>query len=523
MAFTAHMGVDHLPHAGLWGERDCMLLSEQPRWRAKGLNRGPASARRRLAAALAAGGLALLACGPAAGLLGGGTPTRLPASAATGVATAAATPTSALATATSATAVASGIQFVPGSSRKVCQLAGETDKQLNAPTVNQTETKWGLSGTDLGYAVEHDGKLFFLFGDSSATRDFNGQPNGPNSPARSRDDNDAIAFTTDASIATLAGCPRLTFIHGANGAYQSPVVLNAQGQPAITLRNDEIPTAGLSDGGHLYVFFATDNPVYLTGTPSPGNLGRPTRSVVGVSDDDGNTFHYAYDFSKGPRAKFITVAAAQGNDGYVYVWGTPDGALYRRAPPYLARTVVGSLGRPDGWTYWQGLTASGAPVFLPGESNASPLFHDSRPNAAGQPQVADCMGELGAAWNPFVKRWLLLYNCDNDSPGHPRGIYLRAAGQPWGPWSAPQTIFNPERDNGLCQFIHRAVTAAQPQCDNLAAPARLAEPGGVYGPFFLSRYTSGDAAQGTSTFYYTMSTWIPYTQVIMQTTIQRAP
>jgi hypothetical protein len=84
-------------------------------------------------------------------------------------------------------------------------------------------------------------------------------------------------------------------------------------------------------------------------------------------------------------------------------------------------------------------------------------------------------------------------------------------------------IFNPARDGGLCHFIHRAVTAASPQCDNLSEPDRLADSGGDYGPYFISRFTTGDAARGTSTFYYTLSTWNPYTEVVMQTSIQRSP
>ena len=47
--------------------------------------------------------------------------------------------------------------------------------------------------------------------------------------------------------------------------------------------------------------------------------------------------------------------------------------------------------------------------------------------------------------------------------------------------------------------------------------------GGEYAPYILARYSTGDAAQGTSTFYYTLSTWNPYTVVIMQTSIQRSP
>jgi hypothetical protein len=184
------------------------------------------------------------------------------------------------------------IAFVPGSTQKVCQLTGETDRQLNQPTVNQTETRWGPVGNDLGYSFEHDGKLFFVFGDSAPTPKFKGQPKGPNSPLRLPDDNDAIAFTTDT---TVGGCLKLEFIHYPNGAYKNPVVLNAQGQTAITLRTDEVPLAGISDGGRMYVFFGTDNPVYPPG-PTKGHLGSPTRSIVGVSDDDCNTFQYLHDF-----------------------------------------------------------------------------------------------------------------------------------------------------------------------------------------------------------------------------------
>jgi hypothetical protein len=97
---------------------------------------------------------------------------------------------------------------------------------------------------------------------------------------------------------------------------------------------------------------------------------------------------------------------------------------------------------------------------------------------------------------------------------------MRLAEQPWGPWSAPQTIFNPMRDEGYCHFIHRAVTPERPACDDLSGPKRLAVWGGDYGPYFISRFTTGDEARGISTSYYTVDTWNPYGQVIMKSTIQ---
>jgi len=532
----------------------------------------PRPALAALAAPVLLGALAMLACSPVGlpGLIGGATPTvaaavtgsptapppagsptasgagtatpvtaattatggaGTPAARATRAAarTAAANPTGAAnstgaASSTGSAPASGGVNFVLGSTQKVCQLIGETDLQTNKPTTNQSETRWGLMGIDLGYSFEHDGKLFFTFGDSIPTRTFNGKPNTQGTAPRTADDDDAIAYTTDTSIGAPGSgvCPRLTFTQYANGAFKNPVVLGASGQPAITLRTNEVPLAGISDGGHLYVFFATDNPVDQNGGPSKGNFGSSTRSVVGVSDDDGNTFHYAYDFSQGPGARFVMLAPAAGQDGNLYFWGTQGGDLYRKSPPYLARKPVGSLGSATGLEYWHGLNADGTPQFMPGEANAAPLFHDTSVDTSGQPQTTDCMGEVGVTWNTFLQRWLMLYNCNNPTATQPRGIYMRTAQQPWGPWSAPQTIFNPQRDGGYCNFIHRAVTNAQAQCDNLAGPNLLGDYGGDYGPYVLNRYTTGDTARGTSIIDYTVSTWIPYTIVVLQSTLQRA-
>ena len=413
-----------------------------------------------------------------------------------------------------------GVTYVAGSTQKVCQLTGETDRELNQPTASQTTSRYGLVSTDLGYSFESNGKLFFLFGDSFPSPTFNGKPDSLQDPPRNPDDNDAIGFTTDTS---LDPCIKLDFVTDAIGAYKNPVVLNAQGQPAITLRNFEVPVAGISDAGRMYVIFVTDHTVFPSG-PNKGALTFGSRSVVGESDDNANTFHYLYDLSQGPTARFLNVALAQGADGYLYFWGTQGGLLYRKSPPFLARKPIGSMNSLNGIEYLQAVQTDGTPVFGPSENGAMPLFHDYVLDTAGAEQVADCMGELGVEWNPFVKRWVMLYNCGNNTPANPYGIYMRTAAEPWGPWSPAQTIFNPVRDGGYCRFMHRAVTTQDPTpCDQVNDPGRLNVSGGAYGPYFISRFTSGDAARGVSTFYYTLSTWNPYSQVIMKTSIQAAP
>ena len=75
---------------------------------------------------------------------------------------------------------------------------------------------------------------------------------------------------------------------------------------------------------------------------------------------------------------------------------------------------------------------------------AAPLFHDTTPDASGQPQTADCMGELGVNWNPFVKRWIMLYNCLDDTASNPRGVYMRVAEQPWGPMERAADDLQPD-------------------------------------------------------------------------------
>jgi hypothetical protein len=424
---------------------------------------------------------------------------------------------------TQATLAPPVIDYVAGSSQKVCQLTGERDYEFNTLTSSQTQTRYGLVSADEGYSFEHNGKLFFLFGDTQPTSAFNGKPNLDKDPPRDHGlDDDAIGYVSNiAGISSLDQCVKLDFTTDSIGAYKNPVVLNAQGQPAITLRVDEFPGSGISDGGRMFVIFLTDNYVYPTPGPSKGNLGHSTRSVVGVSDDDGNTWHYLYDFSRptapgASDAKFLNTYIAHGQDGYLYVLGTEAGTHFRHSPVFLARKPVGSMNNLNPIQYLQSVNLDGTPFWASTESAASPLFNDS---------PADCAGQVGVEWNQFVNSWVMLYDClTNNTPTNPHGIWMRTAAQPWGPWSAPQTVFN--LDNGFCKFIHRAVDSKNPTaCDNLSTPwpngeDRSEEQGATYFSYPISRFNTGDASKGISMFYWTMATFNPYTQVIMKTTIQ---
>src|SRR3712207_4716554 len=133
------------------------------------------------------------------------------------------------------------VVYVAGSSRKVAQLTGEFDRERLEFTLNRTETRFGLAGTDLGASFPHNGRIYFLFGDTNPS----GLHNAWRPPA-----GDSIAYTTDTSPGPDG--IRLQFVTAPDELYRSPQV------PGVTLGSFEVPTGGFSASGRMYVFFTTD-------------------------------------------------------------------------------------------------------------------------------------------------------------------------------------------------------------------------------------------------------------------------
>ena len=120
------------------------------------------------------------------------------------------------------------IRFVAGSTVKVEQLLGEEDKEKHQPTLSRTETRYGIQGTDLGNSFEHDGRVYFLFGDTVGRLDHA---------------LDTIA-TTDATGPEQG--VRLDFLTAGRD------YLTIQ-PPGISMGPFEVPVAGISLGGQMYV------------------------------------------------------------------------------------------------------------------------------------------------------------------------------------------------------------------------------------------------------------------------------
>ena len=377
------------------------------------------------------------------------------------------------------------VELVPGSLRKICQLTGERDRERGTPAFNRTETRFGLVGTDLGASFEHDGRLWFLFGDT-----WPGEQGG-----------DSAAWTTDRSPEPGID---LTFV-SSGGRFVSPRVATPGARP-VTTRFFEVPMDGFSADGQMYVIRSTDH--YEEAGRQVMGRSVLTRAV----DGDPTDLTYVHDVSV-VRAggRFVNVSCTVVPDGLaglpcrgpaVLLWGS---GLYRASDPYLACVPFGSVEDRHGWRFLAGVDRSGRPVWSEDERDAGALF--------GHPEI----GELSASWVAPLGLWLLLYNA-----GSPRGINARVAEQPWGPWSEPVVVFDPDWAGvGYGAFMHALPHPAGP-ADGLSDPGREHEWGGEYGPYAIDRYTRGLAGGGAAV-YFTLSTWNPYNVLEMTMVLQRRP
>ncbi|HEV7252981.1 MAG TPA: DUF4185 domain-containing protein [Mesorhizobium sp.] len=375
------------------------------------------------------------------------------------------------------------VRLQPGGTEKVCQVLGEFDRQKGQPTVNLTASRFRFWGGDLGASVEHEGRLYFLFGDTHPV---------PHTVWRERDaDSIAVSETTDPEH-----CVHLTFLMDSDGGYRQLKI------PGIFQGAFAVPSGGLSLNGNLYVWHTSDVP----------DRGFSARSVLARSDNDGYSFDYLFDLSRETLVHVSPALVPEGSmpelpphegDG-VLLFGT---GLFRGSDAYLGFMPADGIENPNTLRHFAGLDGGGKPVWTADESESAPLFRHG------------CMGEFSAAWNPFVEKWVMLYTCG----GARAHTFLRTADQPWGPWSEAEMLFDPAWDIAGCEFLHIApppdvVAAGGEPCPVVTDPHTPFNLGEAYGPYLIDRFTTGEKGK-SSTIYFLMSTWNPYTVVLMKATL----
>jgi hypothetical protein len=441
-----------------------------------------------------------------------------------------------------------GGQFNVESCNGGLKVFTDRDWQDGRPVLNDTFDDSDIKGADLGTSFDGvlNGKrvLFFLPGDINNL-------NADNSMAVSH-----------------SGSPdhfALRFLKETRGPNKGTTFLFGKGNHVpFKMGPDNNPQAGVSIDGANYVVFKTGHEIN----------GDASGEYSILTHFDDTNLHRMWDVAPSainllPRiissndsgGHFVQVALVHHGD-YVYMFGT---GFYRKSSIYLARIHSKSDEPFPTNNFWTGLEPtqylrsfliSGgtvSPDWSESESDAMPLVDDqyvsvhgvdvnvcanptiecSPPRRCGQSSSHACgpsVGNFSVQFEASLGLWIMTFDggrqkdCQGD-PDHIHGIYLSYAKDPWGPWSTPQNIFNPATDGGFGNFIYNP----DDPCNSFATPLTIGGPAGpalnpkescntrgdAYGPFMIKRFNSVDPSGTTLSIYYTVSTFNPYTIVLM--------
>lgn len=315
----------------------------------------------------------------------------------------------------------------------------------------------GLAGTDLGVSFPCGDRLMFLFGDSW-TLD------------QKERDADAAAWLPLSPPASDAPPPLRWFTRkGGRFAIVAPAGTQLGGM--------NVPVEGITIGDRTFVFF--DDGWHA-------GKGRHSHSICAVAK--GKDLEQLELRHRAATGKFVNVSIASEGDT-LWIFGTGH---YRKSSVFLARVAAAELDNRDAWRYW--------PDFGPDEAAARPIVH------------SDCIGELSVRRLPGSPLWWMTCNA-----ALPRGIHLRTAAAPTGPWSDPIVVFDPSRDRGYGHTMHQKFSSVGYD-DGLSEPGRDEEWAGEYGPYLVPEWCSSPSP-GVMQLVYTLSTWNPYAVRLLRSTV----
>ncbi|WP_069167421.1 DUF4185 domain-containing protein, partial [Nocardia altamirensis] len=296
-----------------------------------------------------------------------------------------------------------------GAVREVAKLTG-------AHSLNRTDKRWQVDGTDLGIMWESaPGEIATVFGDTVG-RGFH-PPGGMGMDWRSN----VLAFSTDRELADGVTYDRMVTDDRCHAAE----VLSSRKLDNVELTT--IPTSGFALGDRQYLSYTS----VRTWHSLPGTFFTNYGGIA-YSDDHGQTW------TKDPYARWdnifglanFQVSAMVPQGDYVYMFGTPNTRL---GAVGLARVPKDEVLNTTAYQYWR--DGSWTPVG--GFSAATPV-------------VDGPAGELSVRYDAARNVWQMSY-LDTAKAA----IVVREADSPQGAWSAstPTTTVRdyPELYGG---FIH---------------------------------------------------------------------
>ncbi|MDQ3762086.1 MAG: DUF4185 domain-containing protein [Actinomycetota bacterium] len=277
-----------------------------------------------------------------------------------------------------------------------------------AESINATETRYKVKGTDLGIMwADEGGEILAAFGDT-----FGPGWTGPNSdqadPAAIDWRSNTLARSTDRNPANGMS---FTFVTDRPG--HAKELLPSLKQNGVEMT--KIPTGGVNVGGRNYMAYMS-----VRKFTEPGQW-ITNHSGIAYSDDGGQNWKDVPSTHRPNTTalddKFQMIAYARGR-GFVYAFGTPNG---RFGDAHVARVPERRLLDKSAYEYWNGT------AWQRGDSTiATPIVHGP-------------VGELSVRYDQVLKSWQMMYL--DESRG---AIVLRLAQQPTGPWGDPVIVATSE-------------------------------------------------------------------------------
>ncbi len=373
--------------------------------------------------------------------------------------------------------------------------------QTGDPLIADTLKRFGISGTDLGIIWDNgmtddpntpydEHQVLIAFGDTFGLRSVPGEDWRFNTLFRSSDQNLADGMQVPngefGNGNMFGGAPLWPNPRPSVYDQYARQIISAPGLPTgITL----IPTAGISVptpdtqfGVTQYVSFMS-----VTNWGSPGYWST-NYAAIASSTDNGENWKVApksvrYNQSWSGNQNFQQSAFVQGNDGYIYMYGTPSG---RQGAAYVSRVKPQDIvdtskyeyySKGQSWFFW----STPAGWYKNDPSKATAVFGNDT-GACGVAKAGNHVSEMSAQYNQELGKYVVLYGDQFNN------IVMRTSDSPVTGWSSAKVLMTQQN-------------------------------GGIYAPMM---HPWSPSTQGTGTdLYWNLSLWSQYNVMLMRTDLTK--
>ncbi|MCX4097590.1 DUF4185 domain-containing protein [Nocardia sp. alder85J] len=298
--------------------------------------------------------------------------------------------------------------------------------QLTGPgSQNRTDSRWQVNDTDLGIMWEtRPGQVAVVFGDTFGQGFVDGGPSGTDWRSN------VLAFSSDHDLAHGMSFDSMVSDRNCHAAE----VLGS-----YKVNNFEmtvIPTSGFALGDRQYLSYMS----VVRWSKTPGKWWTAYGGLA-YSDDGGQTWDqdaYARWDNIFGQGQF-QVTAMVPHDGYVYMFGTPNGRFGSLA---VARVAQDDVLNKSAYQYW--VDGFWRPTWQPAAPGGQGI------ELSASPVLSGVAGEVSVRFDAAAGQWEM--TCLDVSRNV---IVLRRSATPQGLWSDPATLLNTaDYPAGYGGFIH---------------------------------------------------------------------